>query len=165
MANQTPLVTLDVQPFTAYALKIVPLWDGEAERIELGNNLQQIVEAILRDRSVASLVGNEAKPMRLCLIEAEAAIYLPGTGQTFYARERTPVWKIMVPAAGIYRRETIMSCLDRSAGRNLEKYQNLLFHYPQAVEFYTAANNDIRPVDASVFVIEPQARPAGGGRG
>jgi hypothetical protein len=158
MTDEAATVKLDARPFTLYWLRIVPLWDGEAERIELGSNLQEIVATIVREKSVGSLIGNDIKPMRFCQIEQEAAIHLPGPQQTFYARERTPVWKVMVPASGIYSRETILSCMARSAGRNVEKYENLLFHYPKAVAFYTCSNNEIRPVDESVFVIEHQAR-------
>lgn len=158
MADKEPMVQLEACPFTLYSLRIVPLWDGDVERIELGSNLQEIVDTIVRGKSVGSLIGKEIKPMRFCMIEQEEAIYLPGSQRTFYARERTPAWKLMVPAAGIYSRETIMSCMDRSAGRNIEKYENLLFHYPKAGEFYTFSNNEIRPVDDTVFVIEHRTR-------
>lgn len=158
MTDEAPIVTLEARPFTLFSLRIVPLWGGEAERIELGSDLQGIVDTILREKSVGSLIGKDIKPIRFCLIEQEDAIYLPGSQKTFYARERTPVWKVMVPASGIYNRETIMSCMARSAGRNVEKYENVLFHHPRAVEFYTFSNNEIRPVDDTVFIIEHQAR-------
>jgi hypothetical protein len=158
MTDAEPLVTLAARPFTLYSLRIVPLWDGDAERIELGSDLQAIIDTIVGEKSVKSLIGNDIKPMRMCMIEREEAIFLPGSQQTFYARERTPVWKVMVPASGIYSRETIMSCMGRGVGRNTEKYENVLFSYPKAGEFYTFANNEIRPVDESVFVIEHPAR-------
>lgn len=158
MADTEQIVTLEARPFTLYSLRIVPLWDGDAERIELGSNLQTIVDTILREKSVGSLIGNDIKPMRFCHIEQEEAIELIRSQKNFYARERTPVWKVMVPASGIYRRETILSCMGRGAGRNLEKYENVLFHYPTAAEFYTYSNHEIRPVDDTVFVIEHRAR-------
>src|SRR5512145_3242 len=133
MTDAEPLVTLEARPLTVYTLRIAPLWDGAAERIELGGNLQAIVATIVGEKSVKSLIGNDIKPMRVCMIEREEAIYLPGSQKTFYARERTPVWKVMVPASGIYSRETIMSCRARGAGRNIEKYENVLFNYPKAV--------------------------------
>lgn len=158
MADEEQVVTLEARPFRLYSLRLVPLWDGDAERIELGSSLQDIVDTIVREKSVGSLIGKEIKPLRFCVIEQEEVIYLLRSQQTFYARERIPVWKVMVPASGIYSRETIMSCMARSAGRNIEKYENLLFHYPKAGEFYTFSNNEIRPVDESVFVIEHRSR-------
>lgn len=158
MASEAPGVAVEVRQFTLYSLRIVPLWEGEDERIELGSDLQGIVDTIVREKSVASLTGSGLKPMRFCQLEQQEAITVVRAGTTFYARERTPVWKVMVPAAGIYSRETILSCLARRAGRNIEKYENVLFQYPQATEFYTFSTNEIRPVDASVFVIEQQAR-------
>ena len=152
------LVNLEARPITLYSLRIIPLWEGEAECIALGDNLQGIIDRIVADRSVAGFLGNDIKPMRFCVIEKEEAIFLPRTQQTFYAREQMPVWKVMVPASGIYSRETIMSCVTRGAGRNTEKYQNVLFHHPRAESFYTFSSTEIRPVDASVFVIEHQAR-------
>lgn len=152
------LVNLEARPITLYSLRIVPLWEGEAECIALGDNLQRIIDRIMTDRSVTALLGNDVKPMRFCMIEQEEAIFLPDTQQTFYAREQTPVWKVMVPASGIYSRETIMSCIARGAGRNIEKYENVLFNHPGAEAFYTFSSNEIRSVDASVFVIEHQAR-------
>jgi hypothetical protein len=156
--DETPTLCLDVCPFTLYSLRIVPLWDGEAEYIELGGNLQAIVDTIVREKSLGSLPGNDIRPMRFCQIEQEEALFLPGSHKTFYARERSPVWKVMVPASGIYSRDTIMSCIGRSAGRNVEKYESVLCHHPQAVAFYTYSSNEIRPVDESVFIIEQQAR-------
>jgi hypothetical protein len=158
MTDAAPLVTLAARPCTLYSLRIAPLWDGEDERIALDGSLEEIIATIDREQSIASLTGNNTRPMRFCILEQQDAIYLPGPQQTFYARERKPVWKVMVPASGIYRRETIMSCLDRSAGRNAEKYANVLYLYPQAGEFYTYANNEIRPVDGSIFVLRAQAR-------
>jgi len=158
MADEEQTVKLDARPFRLYSLRIVPLWDGDAERIELGSNLQDIVDTIVREKSLRSLIGNDIKPMRICMIEQEEAIYLLRSQKTFYARERAPVWKLMVPSSGVYSRETIMSCMARSAGRNIEKYENVLFNYPKAVEFYTYSSNEIRPVDGTVFVIEHHAR-------
>lgn len=158
MTDEEPIVELEARPFTLYYLKIVPLWDGDAEHIELGSNLQEIIDTIVREKSVRSLIGKVIKPMRVCMIEQEDAIYLLRTQRTFYARERTPVWNVMVPVSSIFSRETILSCMTRNAGGNTEKYKNVLYHYPQAVEFYTSFNDEIRPVDNSVFVIEHQSR-------
>jgi len=152
------IVNQEVRQFTLYSLRITPLWEGETECIALGENLQVIIDRIVADRSVAGFLGNDIKPMRFCVIEQEKAIFLPRTQQTFYAREQTPVWKVMVPASGIYSRETIMSCMARGTGRNTEKYENVLFNHPGAEAFYTFSSNEIRPVDASVFVIEHQTR-------
>lgn len=153
-----PTVSLKVRPFTLYSLRIVPLWEGEAEHIELGGSLQEIIAVIIREKSAKSLIGGESKPMRFCQIEQEDALYLPGSQKNYYARERSPVWKVMVPASGIYSRDTIISCIGRSAGRNVEKYQNVLFHHPKADAFYTYSGSEIRPVDESVFIIEQQVR-------
>jgi hypothetical protein len=158
MTDEEPIVELEARPFTLYYLQIVPLWDGDAEYIELGSNLQEIIDTIVREKSVRSLIGKAIKPMRVCMIEQEDAIYLLRTQKTFYARERTPVWNVMVPVSSIFSRETILSCMARNAGGNTEKYKNALYHYPQAVEFYTSFNDEIRPVDNSVFVIEFQSR-------
>ncbi|TLM67197.1 MAG: hypothetical protein FDZ69_04725 [Deltaproteobacteria bacterium] len=158
MTSANQIVTLTARPFTLYSLRIVPLWEGETEHFELGRDLQPLIDTIVRDRSIAGLVGGDLKPMRFCQLEQQEAIELPDTGRIFYARDRTPVWKVMVPAAGIYSRETILSCLARGAGRNVEKYESALFHAPMANAFYTFSSNDIRPVDATVFVIEHRER-------
>ncbi len=158
MAREDQVVELEARQFTLYSLRIHPLWEGEAECIELGSNLQVIIDTIVRERSVSYFLGNNLKPMRFCQLEQEEAITLVRSGKIFYGRERTPVWKVMIPTSGVYSRETILSCMARSAGRNIEKYENALFNYPKAVEFYTFSNNEIRPVDESVFVIKHHAR-------
>lgn len=158
MADVDQPVTVDVHPFALFSLRIFPLWEGDAERVELGDNLPEIIERIVREKSVAHLIGTGGKPMRYCRIEQEEALYLPRSQQTFYARERTPVWKVMVPASGVYRRETILSCIARGAGRNTDKYEEVLFRYPKSAEFYNFSNNEILPVDDTVFVIERHAR-------
>ena len=158
MNKGSSLVTLQARHFARYSLRIVPLWEGEIERIELGSDLQALIDTITRDRSIADLVGGDLKPMRFCQLEQQEAIELPDTGQVYYAQACTPVWKVMVPAAGIYSRETILSCMGRGIGRNVEKYENALFHAPLANAFYTYSSNEIRPVDATVFVIEHQGR-------
>lgn len=154
----SPIVELAVQPFTLYSLRTVPLWDGDDERIELGRNLQEIVAIIVREKSVKNFISKSTRPMRLCMIEQEEAIYLPHSQKTFYSRERRQVWKMMVPASGIYSRETILTCIARNDGWNIEKYQNVLYQYPQTGKFYTGTNDEIRPVDDAVFVIEQLAR-------
>lgn len=158
MTDDEKIVKLEVRPFTLYSIRIVPLWDGDAERIELDSNLQDIIDTIVREKSVRSLVGKDVKPMRVCMIEQQEGICLLPTQQNFYAKERIPVWKVMVPVSGIYSRETILSCMARNSGGNIEKYKNVLYHHPQAVEFYTNSNDEIRPVDDAVFVIEHPAR-------
>lgn len=158
MTEGASLVTLEARRFARYSLRIVPLWEGEVERLELGSDLQALIDTIVRERSIANLVGGDLRPMRFCQLEQQDAIELPDTGQIFYAQACTPVWKVMVPAAGVYSRETILSCMGRSAGRTIEKYENALFHAPLANAFYTYSSNEIRPVDATVFVIEHQGR-------
>jgi hypothetical protein len=152
-------VTLEVVPFTVYALRIVPLWAEDPERIELGNDLATIISKIVNEKSVGSLIGHEMKPMRFCQIEQEEAILLVLAQKTYYEKIQTPAWKVMVPFSGVYSRETILSCIDRNAGRNIEKYQNVLFNYPKATRFYTYSGNEIRPVDDTVFVLDPPALP------
>lgn len=158
MTESPALVTLQARRFARYALRIVPLWEGEIERIELGGSLQALIDIIVTERSIASLVGGDLKPMRFCQLEQQEAIELPDTGQVFYSQACIPVWKVMVPAAGVYSRDTILSCIGRSTARNVEKYENALFHAPLANAFYTYSNHEIRPVDATVFVIEHQGR-------
>lgn len=158
MLDKEMIVQLDVRQFSLFSLRIYPLWEGEVECVELGSDLQMIIDTILGERSVAHFLGSEFKPMRFCQLEQEAALTLVRSGKTFYERERTPVWKVMVPASGVYSRETILSCISRGAGRNVEKYRNVLYLYPKRLEFYTFSNNEIRPVDESVFVIEHRAR-------
>jgi len=162
MTDKDQIVKLEARPFTLYSLRIVPLWNGDAERIELGSNLQDIIDTIVGDRSIRSLVGKDIKPMRVCVIERQEAISLLPTQKKYYARERIQVWKVMVPVSGIYSRETILSCMARNAGGNIEKYKNALYNYPQAVMFYTNSSDEIRPVDDTVFVIEYPARHAEG---
>lgn len=158
MADADRIITYAVRPLTRYSLRIVPLWDGDAECFALDGSLREIVETIMREKSVTRLIGGDVRPMRFCVIEEEEAIEVPALGKTFHAREHTPVWKVMVPAAGVYSRETILSCLTRSAGRNTEKYGNALFRHPGAAEFYTFSKDEIRPVDDTVFVIEHPSR-------
>ena len=158
MTQEAPLITLEAHPLTLYALRVLPLWEGDAEIFELNGTLAEILDTITRERSVGRLVGQDRKPMRYCRLEQQEAIVLPRTRQTFYARERTPVWKVMVPASGIYSRETIVSCLSRSTGRNADKYANALYQHPKAEAFYTYSNSEILPLDETVFVIEHPAR-------
>ncbi|GEM_PF-5972168 len=160
MTAHDPFAIIAARPVTLYLLRLQPLWEGDAECIELGSDLQEIVARIERERSVTGLLGGELKPMRYCVLEVERALCVEATGDIFHARERTPVWKVMVPASGIYSRDTIHSCLGRGAGRNTEKYETALFHYPQAREFYTYSSSEIRPVDEGVFVLEQPGRPA-----
>ena len=159
MTDAGPTVMLEAVPFMVYSLRIFPLWSGDPERIELGNDLQQIVDRIVREKSVGGLIGHNLKPMRFCQLEQEAAIHLPHSQRTYYENRQTAVWKIMVPAAGLYNRETILSCIARNAGRYVEKYENALFSHPKAALFYTYSSNEIRPVDETVFVLEQHAQP------
>lgn len=159
MADAGQAVTLEVIPFTVYTLRIFPLWAEDSERIELGNDLAAIIDRIVNERSVASLIGHEMKPMRFCVLEQEEAIRLVFAQKTYYEKKQTPVWKVMVPSSGVYSRETILSCIARNAGRNVEKYENVLFNHPKATRFYTYSGNEIRPVDDTVFVLDPSALP------
>ena len=159
MADAGQIVTLEVVPFTVYALRIFPLWAEDPERIELGNDLAAIIGRIVNEKSVGSLIGHEIKPMRFCQIEQEEALRLVLAQKTYYEKVQTPVWKVMVPSSGVYSRGTILSCIARNAGRNVEKYENVLFNYPRATNFYTYSGNEIRPVDDAVFVLDPSALP------
>jgi hypothetical protein len=71
-------------PCTGYGS--FPFWDGEAERFELGSDLQETVATIVRERSLGSLIGKHLKPMRVCMIEQEEALCLLPSQKTFYAR-------------------------------------------------------------------------------
>lgn len=158
MTQEAPSLTLEVRPFTLYWLRVFPLWEGEAELFDVAGGLPEILDVIARERSVSHFLGHDRKPMRFCRLEEQQAISLVRERKTFYSRERVPVWKVMVPASGVYSRETIMSCLARNTGRNSDKYANVLFLYPKATEFYTYSNSEIRPVDENVFVIDQPAR-------
>jgi hypothetical protein len=159
MADTGQPIMLEVVPFTVYALRIFPLWAEEPERIELGNDLAAIIDRIVNEKSVGNLIGGEMKPMRFCLLEQEEAIRLVLAQKTYYEKRQIPIWKVMVPSSGVYSRETILSCIARNAGRNVEKYENVLFNHPKAARFYTYSGNEIRPVDETVFVLEPSALP------
>ena len=152
------ITTTTVRHFTVYSLRIFPLWEGEPERIVLEGPLEELVARISREKSVAGLIGSELKPMRLCLLEGQEAVTLLPTGRTYFEPDYTPVWKVMVPASGIYPRETIRSCITRNSGRNTEKYENVLFNHPAAEYFYNFSPSEIRPVDETIFVIEHQPR-------
>ena len=158
MDKDQTLVELTARRFTLYSLRIFPLWEGDSESIALGSDLQSIIGRIIRERSVGHFLGREPRPMRFCQLEQEEAIYLIDAQKTYFEKRQTPVWKVMVPASGVYSRETIMSCMARGTGRNIEKYESVLFQYPKAVEFYTYSVSEIRPVDEAVFVIEHQTR-------
>lgn len=159
MADAGQAVMLEVVPFTLYSLRIFPLWAEEPARIELGNDLAAIIDRIVNEKSIGSLIGGEMKPMRFCVLEQEEAIRLVLAQKIYYEKRQTPVWKVMVPSSGVYSRETILSCIARNAGRNVEKYENVLFNHPKATCFYTYSDNEIRPVDETVFVLDPSARP------
>lgn len=158
MTHQERVADLQARLFKVCFLRIYPLWSGDSECIELGHDLAGIIRRIEQDRSLHGLLQGEKPPMKYCQLEEEEALQIVGTGNIYYARERNPVWKIMVPKANIYRRETIQSCIMRNTGKNTDKYTSVLFCYPKATEFFTYSDNEIRPVDDGVFVVDTTSR-------
>jgi hypothetical protein len=158
MTGDDQTITLAVRQFKVYALRIFPLWEGDAECLPVAGDLDQIVATIVAERSVSRFLGSEVKPIKFCQLEEQDAVFLPATGKTYYDNRQTPVWKLMVPGANVYGRDTILSCIARNAGRNVDKYRNVLFAYPKAERFFTSAGGEIRAVDDSVFVLEHGGR-------
>jgi len=148
------MANYEVDVFKVYYLRIFPLWGEDSESVELGKNLEEIINKIVGEKSLASFIGSEKRSFKLCQIEEEEAVFIAQSNKLFYSKERARVWKILVPRSGIYSRETIISCISRGAGSSVEKYKNALCDHQKISYFFTHPNGEIRPVDDSVFVIE-----------
>ena len=148
----------EIRQFRVYYLRVVPLATGDAEYIQIGNDLEAIIDRIVCEKSLKSILGDKKVPIRYCQIEVEEAIHVNYLNKTYYEGIRKPVWKFIIPAASIYGRETIESCILRNSGRNIDKYTNALDSYPKATRFFTFSSTEIRPVDDSVFVMDDNTR-------
>ena len=118
------MANYEVHVFRIYYLRIFPLWGEDSESVELGKNLEEIIKKIVSEKSISGFIGKEKRPFRFCQVEEEEAVFLVQYGKTFFGKERSPVWKVIVPRSVIYSREMIMSCISRGGGSNVEKYKN-----------------------------------------
>lgn len=158
MAREKQRLDLEIRQFRVYYLRVVPLATGDAEYIEIGNDLEDVIDRIVGEKSLQSILVSKKLPIRYCQIEEEEAIHVNHLNKTYYEGIRKPVWKFIIPAASIYGRETIESCILRNSGRNIDKYTNALDNYPKATRFFTFSSTEIRPVDDSVFVMDDNTR-------